>query len=129
MGRDHPLDAAPGPANTRQVASERFGSRGWRVAARHWYTRKRRLACNQLLCGGELRVDMTTKEAFEALKKAIQADHSYAWSWHCNVAMPFQDEGGSHEQANRAVARFMQTAFDVDVTTFDEWKAFPWAKV
>lgn len=70
---------------------------------------------------------MDTKEAFEALKKAIQEDHSYAWSWHCNVAMPFQDEGGNHEQANRAAARFMQMLFDLDVTTFKEWKAFPWA--
>ena len=90
-------------------------------------TREPPLALTDLLCGGELRDDMDTKEAFESLKKAIQEDHSYAWSWHCNVAMPFQDEGGSHEQANLAAARFMRTAFDVDVTTFDEWKSFDWA--
>lgn len=70
---------------------------------------------------------MDIPEVFEALKTAIQADNDYAWTWHCNVAMPFQDEGGSHEQANRAAARFMATAFDVDVTTFDQWKSFPWA--
>ena len=33
------------------------------------------------------------------------------------------------EQANRAAARFMQTAFGVDVTTFDQWEAFDWASV
>lgn len=64
------------------------------------------------------------KEAFESLKKAIQTDSSYAWSWHCNVAMSFEDEVGNHEQANRAAARFMRTTFDVDVTTFAEWKSF-----
>lgn len=70
---------------------------------------------------------MGIPEAFETLKSAIQSDSGYAWSWHCNVAMSFQDEGGSHEQANRAAARFMQTAFDVDVMTFDQWKSFPWS--
>ena len=66
-------------------------------------------------------VDMSTSEAFDALKSAIQADDDYAWSWHCNVAMPFVDEGGSHEQANRAAARFMRTCFNMDVTKFDQW--------
>jgi len=68
-------------------------------------------------------------DAMFAMNAAIQADSDYAWSWHCNVAMPFQDEGGTHEQANRAAARFMQTAFGVDVTTFDQWLAFDWAKL
>ena len=76
----------------------------------------------------ESEVNMNTSEAFDTLKSAIQADNDYAWTWHCNVAMPFADEGGSHEQANRAAARFMQTCFDVDVTTFDQWKSFDWAK-
>jgi len=70
---------------------------------------------------------MDTKEAFYALKKVIQEDQRYAWSWHCNVAMPFQDEGGNREQANRVTARFMQILFDMDVSMFKEWKAFLWA--
>ena len=72
-------------------------------------------------------MSMAAKEAFEAFRAAIQKDRSYAWSWHCNVAVPFMDNGLSHEQANRGAATFMQTAFDVDVTTFNEWKSFPWA--
>jgi len=67
-------------------------------------------------------------EAFEILQSAIQADDDFAWSWHCNVAMSFQDEGGTHEQANRAAARFMQTCFGVDVTTLGQWREFDWAK-
>lgn len=63
----------------------------------------------------------------QRLTKAIQSDDDYAWSWQCNVAVPFMDEGGTHEQANKAAARFMLTAFGVDVTTLDQWKAFPWA--
>lgn len=68
------------------------------------------------------------KEAFEVIQKAIKADDDYAWSWHCNIAMPFQDEGGEHEQANRAAARCMSIMFDVDVTEFGQWKSFDWAK-
>jgi hypothetical protein len=68
--------------------------------------------------------DMNTGEAFEALKAAIQADDDYAWGWHCNIAMAFYDEGETHEQANKAAARCMSIVFDVDVTTFDQWKSF-----
>ena len=71
---------------------------------------------------------MNTSEAFEVLKVAIQTDDDYAWSWHCNIAMPFQDEGGTHKQANKAAARCMSLMFEVDVTTFDQWKSFDWAK-
>lgn len=62
--------------------------------------------------------------ALEVLREAFANDSGLAWAWHCNVAMPFVDEGGSHEQANRAAARFMQMAFGVDVTKFREWKLF-----
>jgi len=79
-------------------------------------------------CGPTGMLDPTQPiEAFEVLKAAIQRDESYAWSWHCNIAMPYQDEGASHEQGNRAAARAMSTIFGVDVTTFKEWKPFPWA--
>jgi len=77
-----------------------------------------------------LRTELTAaraKSPIDRLTEAIQTDADYAWSWHCNVAMPFADEGGTHEQANRAAARFMRTAFGVDVTQFPQWKSFPWA--
>lgn len=62
------------------------------------------------------------KTAFELLKNAIQKDEDYAWTWHCNIAMPFIDQGGTHEQANKAAADFMKIAFDVDVTKFDYYQ-------
>lgn len=68
-----------------------------------------------------------TKQAIDALKAAIRSDTDYAWTWHCNVAMAFQDAGGTHEEGNRGAARFMQTVFDVDVTKFEQWNSFPWA--
>jgi hypothetical protein len=74
------------------------------------------------------REKMDAIEAFDSLKAEIQKDREYAWSWHCNVAMHFQDEGGGHEQANRAAARFMQNCFQVHVTNFDQWMSFDWAK-
>ena len=53
------------------------------------------------------------KEAMEALSLAIQNDLEYAWVWHCNVAVPPQDQGLSHEKANKAAANFMHIAFGV----------------
>lgn len=64
---------------------------------------------------------------FESLRKLLQGDPDYAWSWQCNLAMSVVDEGVSHEVANRAAARFMFSAFGVDVTQLDPWQSFPWA--
>lgn len=61
---------------------------------------------------------------FNVLKAIVQADDAYAWSWHCNLAMSFVDEGANHMQGNRAAARFMRMCFDVDTTKFKEYKAF-----
>lgn len=76
----------------------------------------------------ELENARKTKTIFEMLIRAVKDDDDYAWGWHCNIAVPFQDEGGTHEQANRAAARIMYNIFGVDVTTFYEWKLFVWAK-
>lgn len=57
---------------------------------------------------------MTLKTACETLAKAIRDDSSYAWSWHCNIAMAAQDEGVEHATANRAASRFMKMCFGVD---------------
>lgn len=48
------------------------------------------------------------------ITKAIKRDKDYAYSWHCNIAMSFVDEGGDHDRANRAAGRFMQMLFGVD---------------
>lgn len=63
-------------------------------------------------------------EAYETIKGAMRKDDAYAWSWHCNLAMPILDTiHCTHRQANDAAARLMQHLFDVDVTGFQEWKA------
>lgn len=64
------------------------------------------------------------KNAFELFKNEIQQNKNYAWSWHCNIASSFLDQGGTHKQSNKAAASFMKRAFDVDVTKFDQWKSF-----
>jgi hypothetical protein len=56
-----------------------------------------------------------TLAAFEAIKETVQRDMGYAWVWHSNIAMACQDEGVSHEQANRAADRFMSSVFKVNV--------------
>ena len=56
------------------------------------------------------------EEAMRALKDAMKEDPSYAWSWHCVVACSSQDEGMEHAASNRAAARFMRQAFEVDTS-------------
>lgn len=57
---------------------------------------------------------MSIKKAFEVLKKAIQSDPSYAWAWHCNIAVSAQDEGMEYNASQRAASRFMKTCFGVE---------------
>jgi len=64
------------------------------------------------------------RSAFNELKFSIQQDQSFAWSWHCNVAMASYDEGVDHATANKAAARFMQSCFGVDTSKFKEYLAF-----
>ena len=58
---------------------------------------------------------------FEELKTLIENDSSYAWAWHCNLAVPMKDEGIDHETANRAAARIMSTMFGIDTSKFKEY--------
>jgi len=57
---------------------------------------------------------LDVSKAYNVLRKAIQEDPAYAWSWHCNIAMCCQDAGATHTSANEGAARFMKLAFDVD---------------
>jgi len=58
-------------------------------------------------------------DAFAELT-AMMRDPSYAWTWHCNIAMPIMDSiGVSHEQANRAAKSIMALVFGIDVTQFE----------
>ena len=56
------------------------------------------------------------------IRLRMQTDSDLAWTWHSNIAVAFMDEGGSHKQANEAAARFMLSAFGVDVRLSDQWK-------
>jgi hypothetical protein len=61
-------------------------------------------------------------EPLELLQAKMESDSDLAWAWHSNIAVAFMDEGGSHKQANEAAARFMLSAFGVDVRLSDQWK-------
>lgn len=58
----------------------------------------------------------------QILKDNLQGDMDYAWSWFCNIAVPMQDEGVSHETSNKAAARVMQNLFGVDITKCEHYK-------
>jgi len=55
-------------------------------------------------------------KAFHALKKALTEDADYAWSWHCNFAMPIHDAGVDAKLANECAARLMQHIFSIDTS-------------
>lgn len=62
-------------------------------------------------------------EAFEVLKKALQDDLGYAYSWHCNIKFAFfdsfpevfwlPDDTQKHKICEMAAGNFMKRAFDV----------------
>ena len=61
---------------------------------------------------------------FDAVKNAIGADPSYAWSWHCNLAMSALDASNgrlSHTEANEVAAGQMRHLFQYDVTVLKEY--------
>jgi hypothetical protein len=59
---------------------------------------------------------ITPMLAMKALKSSM-TDAEYAWSWHCNFAMPIADGTGcSHAAANEVAARLMKHIFNVDTT-------------
>jgi hypothetical protein len=81
------------------------------------YLDARRAALAQTAPVGE-----ATLSAFEFLKAALHADGDYAWSWHCNLAMPIMDSiHCAPELANKAGADLMQYLFGIDVRKFDQW--------
>lgn len=55
-------------------------------------------------------------DAMETLKKAMRSDSDYAWSWHCAIWSCAYDEGLHTAAANRAAARAMKMAFDIDTS-------------
>ena len=57
------------------------------------------------------------------LKDAIHSDSDYAWTWLCNLACIGLGAGADHERSNRYAAQFMRNAFEIDVTTLDQWKS------
>lgn len=62
--------------------------------------------------------EITTAQAFAALKQAINSDPDYAWGWLCNLAVPIMDVTRcQHSYANQAAALIMAQMFECDVTT------------
>ena len=70
-------------------------------------------------------------EAMAVIKQAMIDDNpselgSYAHSWHCNIAMCFQDElmenksSDAHVICNDAASRFMKLCFDVETNNGEQ---------
>jgi len=64
--------------------------------------------------------------AWSTLKAAIQGDPEYAWSWHCNLAVPILDRSHgllTQRQANEIAADLVQHFFGVDIRANGNWQA------
>lgn len=56
-----------------------------------------------------------TQNPYTVFSEALKADPEWAWSWHCNIAMPLVDYLKiSPEDANLAAIKLMKHLFDVD---------------
>mgnify|MGYP003966936973 CR=1 FL=1 len=70
--------------------------------------------------------DNPIANALAVLRDAFQTDADYARAWHDNLACCVMDEGVSHAVANKAAARFMKLAFDVDTADFAKEAVCGW---
>jgi hypothetical protein len=62
------------------------------------------------------------QSSYNTLSKAIKSDESYAWAWHCTIAMAIIDRSLlPHTEANAAAASVMQALFDVDTKQNRHW--------
>lgn len=111
-GMEH-IDALPKgepPRNPGKIISARIGGDPVRVKA-------------STDVPEESQEPQAANEAFIQFRKDLQTDTSWAWSWHCNIAMPLHDSLGiSHQKANETAATMMKHLFEIDVTQFEEWK-------
>ncbi len=66
--------------------------------------------------------------SMKVVTDALRNDPSYAWGWHCNIAMAARDEGVDVITAQRLAARFLRILTTgvgetpVDTSTFQEYK-------
>lgn len=54
-----------------------------------------------------------TGRAVRHLMRVMAEDRDYAWSWHCNLAMPMSDAGVPIQKANEIAERLMRHIFGV----------------
>jgi hypothetical protein len=86
---------------------------------------------NALACPVDTLVTLSVPDAFEVLKKAMQDDPDYAWSWHCNIAMMCHDAILAHDDqvyfahkvGNDSASRFMRLCFDIDTAKHKNFTA------
>jgi len=78
----------------------------------------------------EIRKGMTTQAAVQHLCQALRDDPSYAWSWHCNIAMAMRDSGCDALVAQKGAALFLQiltmdeNGKGLDIRTSEEYKGW-----
>jgi hypothetical protein len=64
-----------------------------------------------------LRSNMSIKKELGVIKKAMEEDSDFAWSWHCNLAMPIKDLTNlPHRKCNQIAAFLMKHLFEIDTS-------------
>lgn len=70
---------------------------------------------------GPLLSPITIQQALDKLKTEMQKDSSYAWSWHCQIAMAVTDQGIPGAKANKIAEAVMTAIFGVST----RWSTAP----
>ena len=60
---------------------------------------------------------MSIKKELDTIKKAMKEDSDFAWSWHCNLAMPIHDMTRlSKRKCNQIAVVLMKHLFEIDTS-------------
>jgi len=60
---------------------------------------------------------MSIEQELNFIKDQMKKDNDFAWSWHCNIAMPIYDSTNlSKRKCNQIAVNLMRHLFDVDTS-------------
>jgi len=66
---------------------------------------------------------MSIKKELDRIKNEMKKDSDFAWSWHCNIAMPIYDSTNlSKRKCNQIAVNLMVHLFEIDTSENDYYE-------
>jgi hypothetical protein len=103
--------------NRMEVGFKKYGTTTERTDLRFddWANHLEEELMDSLVYIQALRNNNTIGNAISTLHQATTSDEEYAWSWHCNLAVPMQDEGMDWVASQKSASRIILNIFGVDM--------------